>query len=922
MKSSMIDEPRVLRALVECHAQTAPHAVAITGPGSPPVDYRQLFGQIVDIEKYLRSYGIGRGDRVATVVGNGPRAATVVLGIASSANCVPLNPQMPAREFAALLSGLPAKALVVDADLNTAAVEAANILGISIIEIQGLLQGCAGALRRDSADEVESLCQANAQLDSVALTLHTSGTTAKPKQVPLTHANLICSARNSAIALGLSPADRCLNVMPMFHIHALMALLSSIAAGASVVCANRADPDEFYSCLERYQPTWYTASPAIHQMIVGQIARHRETVKRGSLRFIRSSSSALPERLYRNLESAFNAPVIECYAMTEAAYQITANPLPPRRRKIGSVGIAAGPELAIMDENGRLLPPKQRGEVVIRGSNVMPGYEDDAGANRAAFTQGWFRTGDVGFLDDEGYLFLTGRSKEIINKGGEKISPREVEEVLLRHPDVAEAAVFAIFHPILGEDVAAAIVPEDPSAIKEAAIRNFVFDRLAQFKVPQKIRFVKSLPRNPSGKVQRSRLAEQLGFAAPGNSAVDGESSDFVAPRGADEKLLAELWGDALHRGRVSVRDNFFDLGGYSLLGIKLCQRISQAFGHEVNIRFLYEAPTVEQQARLLRTDSISNAAAGKSLVPVRTAGGLPPFFWVHGESSSSALTRYLSPDQPLYSLEHQGHDGRPAHYTEVETIAAHYLDEIQTVQNQGPYFIGGYSFGGLIAFEMARQLKRDKREVGALFLLDSQFPTVDVAENSAADTPNALDSIAASVGRLLREKKRTWWRIVVKRIGRQVISEVEKLWVLAKPLICGFCVRTGILLPPSLRSDYILRIYDRARQNYTPMAYQGAAVYFQSAERRGLHASKWAELMTAGMAIYNVPGAHLDLRQEPYVKNWAETLSAILGNAHKRTTPMRSRRMLTTPKVVPSAASSAGTVLFGDRLVEMLHES
>jgi acyl-CoA synthetase (AMP-forming)/AMP-acid ligase II len=352
-----------------------------------------------------------------------------------------------------------------------------------------------------------------AQPDDVALVLHTSGTTSRPKIVPLSQTNVCATAAHIRETLALTPADRCLNVMPLFHIHGLMAaVLSSLGAGASVFCTPGFNALRFFSWVQEANPTWYTAVPTMHQAILARADRNREIIESASLRLVRSSSASLPPQVMQELEQTFRAPVIESYGMTEAAHQMASNPLPPRARKPGTVGVAAGPEIAIMDDAGSLLAPGETGEVVIRGPNVTRGYQNNPQANAAAFTHGWLRTGDQGVMDVEGYLTITGRLKEIINRGGEKISPREVDEVLLDHPAVVQAVTFAMPHDKLGEEVAAALVLNAGAAVTENEIREFARSRLADFKVPRRIVILDEIPKGPTGKLQRIGLAKQLGL--------------------------------------------------------------------------------------------------------------------------------------------------------------------------------------------------------------------------------------------------------------------------------------------------------------------------------------------------------------------------------------------------------------------------
>ncbi len=333
--------------------------------------------------------------------------------------------------------------------------------------------------------------------------------------MPLLQRNVAASARHIAEALSLEPGDVCLNVMPLFHIHGLVgATLSSLAAGAQVCCTPGFNALKFFGWLDEVRPTWYTAVPTMHQAILARAGHNREIAARSRLRLIRSSSAPLLPKVMAELEKTFQTPVIESYGMTEAAHQMASNPLPPRQRKPGSVGIACGPEIAIMDGRGHLVPCGHTGEVVIRGPNVMAGYEANPEANGASFTAGWFRTGDQGVIDADGYLWITGRIKELINRGGEKFSPLEVDEVLMHHPAVEQVVTFAIPHPKLGEDVAAAVVLREGETASDHDLRSFAEARLLHFKVPRKILIVREIPKGATAKLQRIGLAARLGLAS------------------------------------------------------------------------------------------------------------------------------------------------------------------------------------------------------------------------------------------------------------------------------------------------------------------------------------------------------------------------------------------------------------------------
>jgi acyl-CoA synthetase (AMP-forming)/AMP-acid ligase II len=488
--------------------------VALSAPGRRALTYRALREFIERTTRSLNDFGIGVGDRVAIVAPNGPEMASAFLAVGSVATAAPLNPAYRRDEFDFYLSDLNAKALLILAGMDSPAREVADARGIPIIEMEVDAENAAGefSLKGRSSNASPGPRKIAGPHD-VALVLHTSGTTSRPKIVPLTHRNITASAANIVRTLRLSREDLCLNIMPLFHIHGLIgAVLSSIAAGASIACAPSFDALKFFRWFAETHPTWYTAVPSMHQAILARAGRNTEIIAAGRLRLIRSSSSALAPQVMEELEKVFGVPVLESYGMTEAAHQMASNPLPPAPRFAGSVGIASGPEIAIVNEAGAIQRANQIGEVVILGINVTPGYENNPTANAAAWIDGWFRTGDQGFLDDAGYLRLTGRLKELINRGGEKISPLEVEGVLLDHPMVAQAIAFATSHPMLGEEVAAAVVLRDGAHPGEHELREFVAARLAQFKVPRKVVFLDAIPKGPTGKPQRIGLAKALGL--------------------------------------------------------------------------------------------------------------------------------------------------------------------------------------------------------------------------------------------------------------------------------------------------------------------------------------------------------------------------------------------------------------------------
>ena len=582
--------------LIRVQAQSKPDKIAIAAPKRTPLTYGRLCDRINETVATLKAQDINPNDRVAVTLPNGPEMAVAFLAIASTATCAPLNPTYREEEFDFYLSDLNAKALIIQPGVAAPAKIVAQKRGIPIIELNPLLEAEAGSftLNCQTITHDGNSSIRNIQTDDIALVLHTSGTTSRPKIVPLTHLNLCTSAQNICETLKLSQSDRCLNIMPLFHIHGLIAaLLSSLSTGASVICTPGFYAPQFFNWIEEFQPTWYSAVPTMHQTILARVEANRDIIEQSKLRFIRSSSASLPPQIMTQLETAFNVPVIEAYGMTEASHQMTSNPLPPRERKLGSVGVAAGPEIAIMDEAGNLLSSLV-GEVVIKGNNVTQGYENNPQANEKGFTNGWFRTGDLGYLDSDNYLFLKGRIKEIINRGGEKISPREVDEVLLEHPAIAQAVTFAAPHTLLGEDVAAAVVLKQGTTVTEQEIKEFAAKKLADFKVPRVVVFLDEIPKGPTGKLQRIGLAEKLGLTASNPTA---EPAEYAAPRTTIEAKLAEIWSEVLKIEKIGIDDNFFQLGGDSILAAQIVNRVREAIAVELSFLIFFQQPTVAEMA-------------------------------------------------------------------------------------------------------------------------------------------------------------------------------------------------------------------------------------------------------------------------------------------------------------------------------------
>ena len=842
-----------LYELLKFRAEQNPEAIALLAPDRKPLNYRSLYVHVEKVAKWLNGFGITRNDRVAIVLPNGPEMATAFLGVASSATSAPLNPAYRASEFDFYLSDLNTKALLIWNGFDSPAREVAQAREIPILEISVNSDGEAGVFSFVEGGRGVAGKADFATPSDVALVLHTSGTTSRPKIVPLTHKNICISAHNIQEILQLTNEDRCLNVMPLFHIHGLMAaVLSSLSAGASVVCTPGFQADPFFGWLSYFRPTWYTAVPTMHQTVLSRIQADPDPVVNSSLRFLRSSSSSLPPQVMKGLEDAFNAPMIEAYGMTEASHQMASNPLPPLQRKPGTVGIAAGPEIRIMDEAGNFLSEGEAGEIVIRGENVTIGYENNPKANESAFTNGWFCTGDQGVMDVDGYLRITGRLKEIVNRGGEKIAPREVDEALLDHPDVAQAVAFAMPHPTLGEDLAAAVVLRGNSKTTEKELREFAFSKLADYKVPSQIVIVNEIPKGPTGKLQRIGLAEKL---------ASNMKAEYVQPRNSFEETLAGIWAEVLKLGRVGIRDNFFSLGGDSLSAVSVTLSIEKLVDKKLHPSILFRAPTIEQLSSFLKSDHSDNESY---LVSMQPDGNKKPIFLVPGHGGDVftfvELARLLGPDQPVYVFrfpEPARQDNEVANLM-LKGMAASYIKEMRALQPEGPYLLCGFCYGGELAFEMAQQLRAMGESAVLVGIIYAYLP------GSIRSAPGFVQKIRYHFGQLLDREPKDRLAYLAER-SRNVLEKMSRKFV------------------PSVtrRMTQTLQI----TTGYFPMYYPGKITLFRPLEQAaGLyHDPKmgWNGL-AADMDVYEVPGNRISIFKEPNVRILAQQLKESLERANE----------------------------------------
>jgi oxalate---CoA ligase len=643
--------------------------------------------------------------------------------------------------------------------------------------------------------------------------------------------------------------------------------------------------------MDDFAATWYSAVPTMHQAVLRAVESHRHFVERSRLRFVRSSSAALPAPVKAELEKVFNVPVIEAYGMTEAAHQIASNPLPPKERKPGCVGLAAGPQIAVMDQAGNLIPTGQTGEIVIRGTNVFQGYENNQTVSADAFTDGWFRTGDQGHLDADGYLFITGRLKDIINRGGEKISPAEVDEVLLNHPAIEQAITFPVPHPTLGEDVRAAVVLRQRATVSEKEVRVFVAARIAGFKVPQRVLIVEEIPKGPTGKIQRRIVAEKLGLV-DSNDAQPRSVSTYAAPAGTLEHQLVQLWEELLQARPIGVRDNFFELGGDSLLAIQMMLRVEKIVGMQVPLTTLLANPTVEQLGHGLMSQRFET---GSSLLAKVHAGGTQrPLFFLHGDIVGGGfyslnLARALGADRPFYVLSPHGLNREPVPKS-VEEMAASYVQIIRTVEREGPYLLGGYCRGGIVSFEIARQLQQQGQKVALLLLIaavgwNSRYRLLRLMTKGAARLIRLTEDQRLALFEKWRtrlpfsDELRCYYLNRIRCFARLPFKE-QLTWVLRT---IGKTTERSVSLNRE-QIDFrttVIQGHAKALEGYVPKSYAGHIALLWPVEDPVRLAVEWKRVVPQ-IEIRKVPGHHTDCITT-YVRNLGDCMKAALDKIDLR---------------------------------------
>jgi acyl-CoA synthetase (AMP-forming)/AMP-acid ligase II/thioesterase domain-containing protein len=730
---------------IEACAANSPGRLALIEPGECAISYAQLWAMIETTATLLRESGVGSGDTVAVILPDGVCGFVSVLAVARVCSCAPINPAVTAAELETDLLELRASAVITSRQLEIPQA-VAGTLGLAVIEAFPLEGSCAWRVLQPATKTVEHERESPRPM----ILLHTSATTGRRKLVPLSSENLHAMFENTAHALRLSHDDRLLMLARLFHTQGILSPCAQLLAGGSVIVTGGFAPQSFGLCIEVYRPTWYTCGPTLHRAILTYLEDNPLNPE-GSLRFVRCGGARLSNELRAALESALHVPVLNVYGLTETG-AVACTSLDSRnsdRDHLSSdiVGRSMGPDIAVMSAESAMLPVGTDGEVVVSGPTVMAGYLNDPAANRDAFFGKWFRTGDLGRLDQHGYLHITGRLKEMINRGGQKIVPEEVEAVLTRHEAVLEAVAFGVPHPTLGEDVACAVVFRKGRATGEKELREFAAKQLAFFKVPRRIYQLDSLPVGVTGKPRRAALKQRFSIEAAGQdpdlSPGTGEPTapsllEYVREsnraRGGMpndlEPSMQHLWRKHTNSEDLRQDIDFFSSGGDSLSAVAMLIEVEALAGLKSP---LYSATFFKEPTLATLMSMLSEAIAGRTdvsssaiqVIPLTKERGRLPLFMIPSDGDEGygfrQLSRALGDEWPL-SLVRPENCWHERSVSSLEETGAEAATAILAAKPAGPCVVGGYCYGGVVAYETVRQLERQGESV-ILVLFDVPMP-------------------------------------------------------------------------------------------------------------------------------------------------------------------------------------------------------
>ena len=855
-------------------ASSNPESPAIYLPDANFITYKQLTDQINKLSLELVEGGFKNGNRIAILMPHCLEAVLAFYAATFIATAVPLNPNSSAEELKKYITLAKVNAIIVKEGYSSVvkqiSVEMAIPLILMKLNDKGNFQfAFDGIISQENDNCINQECD-------IAVVLFTSGTTSTPKVVPLTHANLIKTVDTTIEIFDLHKDDRCISVTSLFHIYGIVGpILSAAATGSSVVCLPAFNPQEFFRILQTLKITWYAASPAIHYAVAEYAEKISAARESYCLRLIRSGSAPIAVKVIDKLKRFFDAVVVQGYGLTETAGLATCNSPILGRIKNESVGRTTGCEIGIIDEQENLLPQSAAGEIVIRGDSVTKGYENIDSNNQIFLENGWFRTGDQGYFDEDGHLFITGRIKEIINRGGVKISPYEVEEILCRHQDVVDAAVFAAPHSYLGEVPMALVVLTPDSSLTTEQLKEFLSDRISLAKVPAQILFVAKIPKSANGKVQRRLLYHYIQnhpeeFPA---KLLETAAADDVEFNNKTEKMLADIWCELFKVERISKTEDFFEAGGDSLMAEMLFAEIERVLAVKMPADTFLANRTIQKLAAAICQDKQS-IKDFDFIVPINASNTYPPLFCIHNVGGDVLTYRimadYLGKEHAVYGLSLNLEAKELQHPLRIIDLASLYIKEMRAVQPKGPYFIAGHSLGGMIAYEISRQLQEQNQEVALLAMLDTRLTHAKRRKPLWEKLKHNYQKLATVP-----------FKQILPYLRQKTLDEIGRLQV--RNFMRHYPASLDSKLNDAALKKSLLRY---ASQHYKPESYNGTITYFNAAQDNQKYTEEslraWSKLANK-VELVQIDATHSTIVADPAAKELAKNLRYILQNSGEK---------------------------------------
>lgn len=808
------------------------------------ITYQQLSLLITALAKQLEENGVHENVRVAVILPNTAEALILFYAVTSVATIIPLSPNYSTAELKHYLTITHAQVIITNEDVFTSIKLTAEELKLPALTID--TDSAIFSLKHSNEYQLSAQIGSDSAADIAAILL-TSGTTAVSKVVPLTHINLMGPAEVHREAYKVRRTDRSVNVIPLFHIYGITgSVLVAAAAGSSVICLPEFSAPAFFEILKNLNIDWYAAGPAVQSAIAEYAHKINAQPQDYALSIIRSGGAALSMNTVMTLEKHFNAVVLPGYGLTETGGLGATNLVPPSKINAHSSGFVTGVDINIVDEERNILPAKQIGQIIVSGPSLTAGYENEKDSS-SFWPDGWFATGDLGYLDDEGYLYITGRIKDVINRGGDKISPYEVESAFLMHPEVLEAVVVPVPHPSLGEIPMAVIVLAADSGMTEQTLKLFLQSTLSAGKIPVQIIFTERIPKSSAGKIMRASMYHYIQehpdefFELKGEHNTQEQAAEFIKI----ENELTDIWQEILKINKVGINENYFALGGDSLGVAFLFSEIERRFNVVVPAEIILTNGTIHEMAAYIYQKG-EKAATVEFIVPLHiSASKNMPIFCIHALNGDAftyrKLTDALGAEYSVYGAVFKPRSSRISHPVQLAQLAGVYIEDMRTIQPEGPYVLLGYSLGGAIAYEIARQLRSQQQEVAIVALLDTRFEfTEQLVQQTFATLRN----------KMLEEIKKY----------HKTSAQLQNEFAIAKMLQYAFI-------------------------NYELMAYEGTILYFYAELADNTYAEKSLQKLrdfAKQVEVVSIHSKHANLISEPAVQDIAQYLKSAIINHSK----------------------------------------